>query len=157
MYDWLLALHILSAAALVAAEVLYSVLVFGGRGLDRPSDVARYFRLARVGDVLMPVGSIGVLVFGIWLAIDADAYQVWDGWVIAAIVLWMIFGAIGPRLGKIFNAARDRAKALLAEGHDEPSAELNAMLRSQTGLILHLTTIVLVVLFFIVMIYKPGA
>ncbi len=31
------------------------------------------------------------------------------------------------------------------------------MLRSQTGLILHLTTIVLVVLFFIVMIYKPGA
>ncbi len=100
VYDWLLALHILSAAALVAAEVLYSVLVFGGRGLDRPSDVARYFRLARVGDVLMPVGSIGVLVFGIWLAIDADAYQVWDGWVIAAIVLWMIFGAIGAAAGE---------------------------------------------------------
>ena len=157
MYDWLLALHILSAAALVAAVVLYSVLILGTRGLDRPSEVVRYFRLARVGDVLMPIGSLGVLIFGIWLAIDVEAYQVWDGWVIAAIVLWFIFGGVGSRLGKLYNGARDRARKLVAEGRDEPDAELRKVMTSQTGLILHLTTVLVVILFFVVMIYKPGA
>lgn len=157
MYDWLLALHILSAAALVAAVVLYSVLILGTRGLDRPSEVVRYFRLARVGDVLMPIGALGVLIFGIWLAIDVEAYQVWDGWVIAAIVLWFIFGGVGSRLGKLYNGARDRARKLVAEGRDEPDAELRKVMTSQTGLILHLTTVLVVILFFVVMIYKPGA
>ena len=157
MYDWLLALHILSAAALVAAVVLYSVLILGTRGLDRPSEVVRYFRLARVGDVLMPIGALGVLIFGIWLAIDVEAYQVWDGWVIAAIVLWFIFGGVGSRLGKLYNGARDRARKLVAEGRDEPDAELREVMTSQTGLILHLTTVLVVILFFVVMIYKPGA
>ena len=157
MYDWLLALHILSAAALVAAVVLYTVLIVSTRGLDRPSQIARYFRLARVGDVLMPIGSLGVLIFGIWLAIDVEAYQVWDGWVIAAIVLWFIFGGVGSRLGKLYNGARDRARKLVAEGRDEPDAELRKVMTSQTGLILHLTTVLVVILFFVVMIYKPGA
>ena len=157
MYDWLLALHILSAAALVAAVVLYSVLILGTRGLDRPSVVVRYFRLARVGDVLMPIGALGVLIFGIWLAIDVEAYQVWDGWVIAAIVLWFIFGGVGSRLGKLYNGARDRARKLVAEGRDEPDAELREVMTSQTGLILHLTAVLVVILFFVVMIYKPGA
>jgi uncharacterized membrane protein len=157
VYDWLLALHILSAAALVAAVVLYSVLILGTRGLDRPSEVVRYFRLARVGDVLMPIGALGVLIFGIWLAIDVEAYQVWDGWVIAAIVLWFIFGGVGSRLGKLYNGARDRARKLVAEGRDEPDAELRKVMTSQTGLILHLTTVLVVILFFVVMIYKPGA
>ena len=157
MYDWLLALHILSAAALVAAVVLYTVLILSTRGLDRPSEIARYFRLARVGDVLMPIGSLGVLIFGIWLAIDVEAYQVWDGWVIAAIVLWFIFGGVGTRLGKLYNGARDRARKLVAEGRDEPDAELREVMTSQTGLILHLTAVLVVILFFVVMIYKPGA
>ena len=157
MYDWLLALHILSAAALVAAVVLYSVLIVSTRGLDRPSEIVRYFRLARVGDVLLPIGSLGVLIFGIWLAIDVEAYQVWDGWVIAAIVLWFIFGGVGSRLGKLYNGARDRAGKLVAEGRDEPDAELRKVMTSQTGLILHLTAVLVVVLFFVVMIYKPGA
>ena len=157
MYDWLLAQHILSAAALVAAVVLYSVLILGTRGLDRPSEVVRYFRLARVGDVLMPIGALGVLIFGIWLAIDVEAYQVWDGWVIAAIVLWFIFGGVGSRLGKLYNGARDRARKLVAEGRDEPDAELRKVMTSQTGLILHLTAVLVVILFFVVMIYKPGA
>ena len=75
---------------------------------DVPSEVARLFRISKVGDVLIAVGSIGVLVFGIWLAIDGDGYEVWDGWVIAALVLWFVMGAFGSRTGKIYNVARDR-------------------------------------------------
>ena len=36
------------------------------------------------------VGLFGAIAFGIWLAILRDAFQVWDGWVIGAIVLWCV-------------------------------------------------------------------
>ena len=86
-HDWLLFLHVLSAFGLVAALVLYTVLIAVVWNKDVPGDVARLFRISKVGDVLIAVGSIGVLVFGIWLAIEDDRYKVWDGWVIAALVL----------------------------------------------------------------------
>lgn len=156
-YDWLLFLHLLAAFSVVAAEVLFSFMVLGSRNLDVPSDVARIFRLSRFGEVLVNAGAIGVLVFGIWLAIDVDEYQIWDGWIIAALVLWALFAEVGRRLGKIYNVARDRARALVAENRNEPSPELNAILRSQTGLVLHAASVVIVLLFFVDMIYKPGA
>lgn len=157
LYDWLLFLHIATAFALVSALVLFTYLILGGRSLDVPSDIVRMFRISKVGDALMGIGSIGVLVFGIWLAIDSDVYELWDAWVIIAIVLWLGFGAVGSRIGKIYYAARDRAKALVAEGRDAPNPELNAMLRSQTGLVLHFVTVALAILLLIDMIYKPGA
>jgi len=117
----------------------------------------RLFRIQRVGDVLVAVGSIGVLVFGIWLAIDVDGYEVWDGWVIAAIVLWFVMGALGSRTGKLYNSARDRALALAKDGSDAPSPELRALLQDRRALWLHVAGIVTVVLLLIDMIFKPGA
>jgi len=156
-YEWLLALHVLAAFSLVAALVLYSFVIAAGWNLVVPSDVSRMFRLSRVGDVAIAVGAIGTLVFGIWLAIDSDDYQVWDGWVIAALVLWALSMETGRRTGAVYNGVRDRARALVAEDRDSPQPELNAMLRSSTGLALHATTVVLIVTLLVVMVYKPGA
>jgi uncharacterized membrane protein len=156
-YDWLLFLHVLTAFALVAAEVLFTFLIVAGRNLSVPSDLVRLFRLSRVGDVSMNIGAIGVLVFGVWLAIDVDDYKLWDGWIIAALVLWALFAEVGRRVGKNYYGARDRALALSAEGRNEPSPELSGMMRSQTGLVLQVVSIVIVLLFLIDMIYKPGA
>jgi uncharacterized membrane protein len=156
-YDWILFLHVLSSFAVVAAVVVYTFLIVVSRNLDTPSDVVRAFRITRVGDALVSVGMGGVLVFGIWLALDVDGYALWDGWIIAALVLWAVFGAVGGRTGKVYNAARDRARTLVAEGRDAPNAELNALLRSQTGLVLQLLSIVIVLLLLLDMIFKPGA
>lgn len=156
-YDWLLALHVLAAFSLVAALVLYSIVIVVSRSLTVPSDVSRFFRVTRVGDVAIVVGSIGTLVLGIWLAIDSDDYQVWDGWVIAALVLWLLSMGTGRRTGEFYNAVRDRARALVAEGRDAPDSELAAKLRSNTGLLSHAATVVLVLALLVVMIYKPGA
>jgi uncharacterized membrane protein len=155
--DWILFLHVLSAFAMVAAVVVYTFVVVTSRNNSVPSEVMRMFRVSRVGDVLIAVGMMGVLVFGIWLALDVEGYQIWDGWIVAALVLWAVFGAVGSRTGKFYNAARDRARALAAEGHDGPSPELKAMLRSPTGLALQLISIGLVLLLLVDMIYKPGA
>ena len=58
----------------------------------------------------------GTLVFGIWLAISLDAYQLWDGWVIAALVLWAIGGFVGQQSGQGYQAGGELAEKLAAEG-----------------------------------------
>ena len=156
-YDWLLFLHVFSAFALVAALTLYTVLIVSVWNKDVPGDVARLFSLQRVGDVLVGVGSIGVLVFGIWLAIDVKGYELWDGWIIAALVLWFVMGALGARTGKIYNAVRDRARALVREGENAPSAELRTLVQNRQGLWLHAASFLVVLLLLIDMIFKPGA
>jgi uncharacterized membrane protein len=155
LYDWLVALHVLSAVAWVSALVVYSVVIAAGWRVSVPSDAVRMFRVSQVGDALLMAGMIGTIVFGIWLALDE--YEIWDGWIIAALVLWLVAAAVGSRTGNLYNVTRDRAKALAAEGRDDPSPELNAMLRSQRGLVLHSSFVAVTVAILVVMVYKPGA
>lgn len=156
-YDWLLFLHVASAFALIAAVVLACVLLVVARNRDVPSEVARLFRLTRLGDVLGGIGSVGALAFGIWLAIDVKGYELWDGWIIAAFVLWLVMGAFAGRTGKIVNAIRQRARALAAEGTEAPNAELRSLVRDPRGLWLQTATTVTVLLLLVDMIFKPGA
>ncbi len=156
-YDWLLALHLLAAGLLVSAYVLFWVLIAASWGSSVPSEVSRMNRVAKWGNVLIGIGSIGVLVLGVWLAIDADAYQVWDGWVITALVLWAIGLETGRRSGVIYTAAGKRADELVAGGNDAPDAQLGALIGSRTALWLQLASSAAVVLLLIVMIWKPGA
>jgi uncharacterized membrane protein len=156
-YEWLLALHVLAAFSLVAALVLYSAVIASSWNLAVPSDIVRLFRVSRVGDVAIAVGSLGTLILGVWLAIDSDDYQVWDGWVIAALVLWALAMAAGGRAGKAYNEVRDRARGLVAEGRDTPQPELTAMLRSSRALGFFAANVVLILALLVVMIYKPGA
>jgi uncharacterized membrane protein len=156
-YDWLLFLHVTSAFALISAVVMASVLFVAARTRDVPSEVARLFRLTRLGDILGGVGSVGALIFGIWLAIDVKGYEVWDGWIIAAIVLWLVMGAFAGRTGKVINDIRNRARALAAEAGDVPNAELRSLVRDPRGLWLHAATAATVLLLLLDMIFKPGA
>ena len=99
--DWILALHLLSAFAMVGAVVLFWILIVGE--LERRHSRVPSLRLspvARVGVAAVTIGSVGTIVFGLWLAISLEAYQPWDGWVIAAIVLWAVAGGVGGALGQ---------------------------------------------------------
>jgi hypothetical protein len=155
--DWLLAFHLLAAAALVGAMVMFTVLIIAARSLDRPTQVLALAPLMRVGSIVVVVGSLGVVIFGVWLAIALDAYQVWDGWVIAAIVLWAIASETGRRADPEYAKLFDRAKELQADGRTEPSTELLALGRTQRGAMLHGIATLAVVLLLIDMVWKPGA
>jgi uncharacterized membrane protein len=155
LYDWLLALHVLSAFSLVGALVLFSIVIAFGWTRDRPAEVLRLFRASRVGDALFAVGSIGTIVFGIWLAIDE--YSILDGWVIAALVLWAILMETGRREGALFNRSRDRARDLGATDAETASGELRELQRSRPALLFHVASCVLAVLLVLDMIWKPGA
>jgi uncharacterized membrane protein len=139
-YDWLLFFHVLSAFSLVAAMVVFWALIVSTRPSSPLLSQAAAGAVSRPATVAVVVGTIGTLVFGIWLAIDHDDYQLWDGWVIAALVLWAVNGWLGSESGKAFTAAMD--------GSLEPR---------RRGLLLHSASSVAVLLLLIVMIYKPGA
>lgn len=156
--DTLLFLHIASAFALVAALVVYWTIAVAGRNVERPVDSLRYFRIAKPANVLIIVGTVGTLVFGIWLAIDFEAYEVWDGWILAAIVLWAINAGTGQRGGKTYAEAQKLAERLVAENRGaEPSPELRARLKNRNAILLNLASSLAVLLILIDMIYKPGA
>ena len=104
MYDTLLFLHVLAAFMVGAAVVMTSALVLGA-----PATRA----VTRVADRLWDVGGLGTLVLGVWLALYVDGYELWDGWIVGAIVLWVLatFAAVRGR-----RVARRRAPGGAAEG-----------------------------------------
>jgi uncharacterized membrane protein len=154
--DWLLALHLLAAFALMAALVLFTAVMVANWGDGRPQRASAFFRVAAIGGPLIGAGAGLVLLFGIWLAIDLDAYQVWDGWIIAAIVLWAIGGYTGSKVGAYYTSLQELVDKLAAEGN-ESSAELAAKLSDRSIRAFHAITVIAFTAILVLMIFKPGA
>jgi uncharacterized membrane protein len=155
--QWLLALHVLSAFSLVAGIVLFWVLVVAGRRTDTPADTLRLSPIAKVGNATVGVGLGGTIVFGVWLAFSFGGYDIWDGWILAALVLWLVGAELGRRTGEAYLEGPRKAQELEAAGQTGASAELLAANRTSTGLLMHTLTSVVVLLIIIDMIWKPGA
>jgi hypothetical protein len=154
--DWILSLHVLSAFALVAAEVAFTIMVVSLWRSDSPARVAGMMRVAKVGALMVMIGISGTLIFGIWLAISLDAYQLWDGWVIAALILWALGGFLGQKSGEGYTAGGELAEKLSAEGVTS-SPELAETFGASRAFWFHNATLIVVLLILIVMIWKPGA
>jgi uncharacterized membrane protein len=154
--DWLLALHVLAAFALVGALVLFSAVMVAGWAVDQPQRAVAYSRLAAVGGMLVGPGAGLALLLGIALAIDIDAYQVWDGWILVSIALWIIGAATGSRVGTHYADARELAQRL-ADGADGRSSELAAKLSDRRVAALHVITVAAFTIILVLMIFKPGA
>jgi drug/metabolite transporter (DMT)-like permease len=155
--DWALAVHVLSAFAYVAGLVVFLVLIVAVRSVDTPAETLRMEPIVKVGGAAVGIGAVGTIVVGIYLAFAADSYAIWDGWIIAALVLWAISGALGQRTGAAYMQGMSKAKELDASGKTGPDQELLALNRTQTGVILHALTSLAVLLILIDMIFKPGA
>ena len=128
-YDWLLLLHLIGAFAAMGSVVVFSVLLLGGRNVAAAE-------LTFLGRRLWDVGGLLTLVFGIWLALDLDQYDFFDGWILLALALWAVAGAAGIRLGLAF------------EGDEPPPpGSVNP---------LYAVMAISVTALLVVMIYKPG-
>jgi uncharacterized membrane protein len=154
--DWLLALHVLAAFALIGALVLFSAVMVAGWAVDRPRRAIAYSRLAAIGGPLVGAGAGLALLLGIGLAIDLDEYRVWDAWILVSIVLWMIGGATGSRVGAHYAGAQELAERLEGAG-DEPSSELAAELSNRRVATLHVITVAAFTIILVLMVFKPGA
>lgn len=159
-YDWLLFFHLLSAFLLVGGALAFHTLGFFLLKRDRPSEVATLFGIGRPFTFAIQIGALGVLVFGVWLAYAdqrAPRYGITDEWVIAAIVLWVIANALGFRGAMIYEHGTKLAQRLVAEGNDNPSTELRAIIRSPQAAVMTWASTLLIVAILVLMIWKPGA
>ena len=125
LHDWLLFLHVLTAFAAVGSVVVFGVML----AAEAPGFLT-------VGRRLWDLGGTGTLVLGVALAIDLDAYKLWDGWILTALVLWAAAGFAAVRIGMGYGSAGDAGRGV--------------------GLMYGLMTVTLTALL-VVMIYKPGA
>jgi hypothetical protein len=155
--DWLLALHVLTAFAYVAGIVLFWVLIVAVRKTDTPEGTIRMEPIVKVGNAAVGIGAVGTILLGIWLAFALDGYAIWDGWIIAALVLWAVSGAIGQRTGAEYTKGMTKAKELEAAGQTGPSTELLALNRTSAGVVLQTLASAVLLLILLDMIFKPGA
>ncbi|MFN8632150.1 MAG: hypothetical protein U0838_18070 [Chloroflexota bacterium] len=131
MTDALLFLHLLSAAALFAGVVAFSAVALGAR-LELGA--------VRAFLTLWYVGLVGVLLFGIALALAIDGYGLWDGWVLIALALWLCVGYPGDKLPAAYRDAGG-GEAPLPDGVTR----------------MHWISVAIVVLLLADMIWKPWA
>lgn len=155
--DWALVVHVLSAFAYVAGLVVFWVLIVAVRKTDTPAETLRMEPIVKIGGVAVGIGATGTIVVGIYLAFAVGSYAIWDGWIIAAIVLWAISGALGQRTGAAYMEGMEKARELDAAGKTGPDERLLALNRTQAGLVLHSLTSLVVLLILLDMIFKPGA
>jgi hypothetical protein len=102
LYDWLLFLHVLSAFLAVGSLTALWALVLSSRGAEPTMSPAAAMRYGQTAGIVVGVGMMGAIIFGIWLAIDVDGYELWDPWILASIVIWAISGWAGGQAGRSF-------------------------------------------------------
>jgi hypothetical protein len=155
--DWALVVHVLSAFAYVGGIVLFWVLVVAVRRIETPEETLRMEPIVKVGNVAVGIGAMGTIIVGIYLAFAIDSYAIWDGWIIAALVLWALSAELGRRTGAAYMQGMDKAKELDAAGQSGANADLLALNRTSAGLVLHALTSLTVLLILLDMLFKPGS
>ena len=136
---------------------LFWVLVVAVRRIDTPRETLQLNGVARLGNVAVGIGAGGTIILGIWLAFSVGNYDIWDFWIILALVLWIVAAAIGRRTGEAYLEGPKKAQELEAAGQTGANAELLALNRTSQGLLLHSLSTVVLLLILIDMIWKPWA
>ena len=155
--DWIFSFHLLFAATLVGGLVMSWIMVVALLSTDAADEALGFNRVATIANVAIVLGLPGTIALGIWLAILRPEFHPWDGWIIAAIVLWIVATAAVLRSFVEFRKPVAKARELAAARRLGPSEELATLNRSFTGLLFRAVGSLAIVLIVIDMIYKPGA
>ena len=156
LYQWLLFFHVTGAFFLIGGIVIAGILNIAAIAKDRrPSQVATLYRLIRLGVPLIGLGLLLTLVIGLWLVHEVG-YGYGEAWIVIAIVLWVLAGALGSIDGKYQRQTGELAERLAAEG-DASSPELLARLRDPRALAISYGSGLMAFAVLGLMIWKPGA
>ncbi len=164
MYQVALFLHLLGALAFVAGIVLAGVAFEAARRRALPGEIVALLALARVGVLLVAVGTVLLGVFGFWLVHLGDwGYgTTWVDLSIGLFVLALVLGGLGgqrpKRARKLAVELRGRSERVsdeLQEHDDRVSRELRALLDDPTSRVLNYASLLLVVAVLALMVWGP--
>jgi hypothetical protein len=123
--EWLLFFHLFAAFLLAVTIVMYSAVAL--RATSSP-------RMLFVADRCWDVGGLGTLIFGIWLALNLEQYDFFDGWILLALLLWFVATGLGQTVQRWIGG--DDIRSVIA---------------------LHWIRTIVVIGLLVTMIWKPGA
>ena len=152
--NWLLFFHLLGAFSFFAGAAVAGTLQLAAIRRERPSEILMLLRLTRVGVVLVGIGALFTLVFGIALAEHLD-YGLSPAWIQASLGLWVAAMAIGGIGGRTARHARNLAERLAASG-DEPSEELRSLVAHRPSLWASYLSSALIVAIVVLMVWRPS-
>jgi uncharacterized membrane protein len=153
MNDVALFFHLLGALLFVSGIVLAGAAFEAARRRERPAEIALLLGLTRIGVVLVGVGTLLLLGFGLWL-VHLGHFGYGAGWVDAAIALFVVALALGAAGGRRPKEARRLAVKLAAQG-SPASAELRALLNDRLSLAANYASAALVLGILVLMVFKP--
>ena len=155
MEDVALFFHLLGAFSLVSGTVVAGVAFETARRREGPAEISLLLGLSRIGVLLVALGTLLVLGFGLWL-VDLGHWGYGAGWIDAAIGLFaaaIVLGGIGGQRPK---QARKLAQRLATEGAPA-TAELRALLDNRAALAVNYVSALLMLAVLVLMVFKPGA
>lgn len=151
--EWLLFLHLTGAFLYVSGAVTAAVLRIAAMRRERPGEIALLLRAVRPIVLVVGLGLLLAVVFGIWLA-DRLGIELGTAWITATFALlgWTL--VVGAVAGRQDRHTRELAEQLASEG-DEPSEELGRRLRDPVNLALNASLLVATVAIVALMVWKP--
>jgi uncharacterized membrane protein len=154
-YDWLLLFHVIGAFLLFSGSIVAGILHLAATRRERPSEIGLLLGLIRYAVPAIGIGSLLTLGLGLWLTDEVGYAGYGDGWIVAAIVLWVVASALGAAGGRPLGEAGELAARLAADG-DAPSEELKRAVAAPRTLFLNYASLASVVAILVLMVWKPG-
>jgi uncharacterized membrane protein len=153
-YNVALLFHLLGAFLLVGGTVVAGVAFEAARRREEPAEIALLLGLTRIGVVLIGVGALLVLAFGLWL-VELGHWGYGSGWVVAALVLFAVIAVLGAVGGQRPKRARKLAARLRDDGAAS-TPELRALLHDRATRLTNYLSAALLLAIIAVMVFKPG-
>jgi len=154
---WILAAHLFGAFALVGGLTAFVIATVAARRIADPQQALALGRIVGAGTVAFRAGLVVVVVFGIWLVFRVKGYAISNGWIVAALVLWLVVGALGDRSVVVSKRATELARTLDSSGREGPSDDLRRALRGRSLLVLRIGAALAALAILVLMVWKPGA
>jgi uncharacterized membrane protein len=152
-YEVALFVHLLGVGLLAAGMDAAAAGLERGRRRELPVEVAALLGVARLGVVLVGLGSLGLLVGGFWL-MQIGAYDLGDGWLAGSLAFFLFGALLGALGGRRPKQARLPAERLHREGAPA-DAELRRLLNDRPALVLNYASALVMVVVLALMIVKP--
>ena len=153
MEDLALFFHLLGALLFVAGIILAGAAFEIARRRERPSEIALLLGLTRIGAVLVGVGALLLLAFGVWLVhLEHLSYRA--GWISTSIALYVVALGLGAAGGRRPKQARHLATELAAE-NAAASQRLRRLLNDPWSLVANYGSGTLALAILVLMVFKP--
>ena len=154
MADAALFVHLVGALLFVAGIIVAGIAHSAAKRRDRASEVALLLGVARTGALLVGIGAVVVLAFGLWL-VDLRGHSLREAWIVGALTLFalaLVLGALGGRRGRRARLLAGR----LAQTDDSVNHELRRLLEDPASAAANYAAVLAVVAILALMVWQPS-